>query len=124
MATPADDQDESPPEKSPYAGLSSYGSFVSPPGVDPKDFHLFERALYECNECETPSPYVRFYSLLTVVLLPFFVVIWRVDGVMKCRRCMRRHILQRLPLAILLSNVASPIVVVWWLVVFIKTFSR
>jgi hypothetical protein len=30
----------------------------------------------------------------------------------------------RLPLAILASNLASPIVALWWLIVFFKTFSR
>jgi hypothetical protein len=29
-----------------------------------------------------------------------------------------------LPLAILASNLASPMVVVWWLIVFFKTFIR
>jgi len=43
---------------------------------------------------------------------------------MKRRRCMRRHIMERLPLAILLSNLASPIVALWWLIVFFKTYFR
>jgi hypothetical protein len=37
---------------------------------------------------------------------------------------MRRHIIIRLPLAILLSNIFSPVVVLWWLVMFGKTFFR
>ncbi|SRR6266849_4559202 len=124
MTTSPDDQGACPPEKSPYAGLSSYGSFLSPPGVDTKDVHLFECALYECDECEARSPHVRSYSLLTIVLLPFVGAYGRVDRMMKRRRCMRRHIMERLPLAILLSNLASPIVALWWLIVFFKTYFR
>jgi len=98
------------------AGLPSYGSYLSPDGTETEVVHL-----YVCGECQVPSDYVRGYSLLTVVLLPFAIV-WRVDWMMKCPRCMRRHIIVRLPLAILLSTLLSPLVVVWWLIVFGRTF--
>ncbi|OWK37870.1 hypothetical protein FRUB_06990 [Fimbriiglobus ruber] len=37
---------------------------------------------------------------------------------------MRSHIIVRLPLTIVLSNLVSPVVVVWWVAVFIRTFFR
>src|SRR5689334_23280820 len=123
MATSGDDKGERRRETD-YAGLTSYGSFLSSQTAAPEDAPVFEGDVFDCEECEVPSPEVRNYSLLTVVLLPFVAVFWRLDGMMKCRRCMRRHILLRLPLAILASNLASPIVVFWWLIVYFKTFSR
>src|SRR5438128_6511286 len=124
MTTPPDDQGESPSEKSPYAGFTSYGSFSASLAAAPEDVPVFEGEVFDCQECEVPSPYVQNYSLLTIVLLPFVAVFWRVDGMMRCPRCMRRHIMSRLPLAILASNLASPVVALWWLIVFFKTFSR
>jgi hypothetical protein len=35
---------------------------------------------------------------------------------------MRHHILIRLPLAIVLANLACPLVILWWSAVFVKTF--
>jgi hypothetical protein len=81
-------------------------------------------AVYEsfiCDECGTLSPYVIGYTLPTMILLPRAT---RFDYLIKCRRCMRRHIIQRLPLTILLSHLFSPFVVAWWLVVFVQTFYR
>ena len=78
--------------------------------------------LYVCQGCEVPSRWTRRYSLLTVIFL-FVFAIWRVDTVMKCPHCMRQHILVRLPLAILLANVLSPLVILWWLVMYVRTFS-
>ena len=82
-----------------------------------------ETHLYICNDCGIPSRSTRSYTLLTIIFL-LFVGAWRRDTLMKCPRCMRLHILKRLPLAILLANLFSPIVVAWWLVVFLKTFGR
>jgi hypothetical protein len=96
-------------EPSPFAGLPRY---VGGPEVVP---------VYVCGGCEVPSQSTRSYSLPTAV---FFGVgiLWRDDCVLKCPRCMRGHILARLPLAVLLANVLSPLVIVWWLVVFVRTF--
>lgn len=114
--TPDSDPNHHPPEPTSYAGLPSYGSFLSPTGEEAEVVHVFA-----CGDCEVPSPNVRRYSLLTIIFA-VFVIIWRSDEVMKCPRCMRRHILVRLPLAVLLSNVFSPAIVLWWLVVFVQTF--
>jgi hypothetical protein len=123
MASPSDGQGESSADNSPYSGLSSYGSFLSKE-LASEDVPVFKGEVFDCEECGVPSPYVRNYSLPTVVLLPPVAVFWKVNGMMKCPRCMRRHILLRLPLAILASNLASPIVAIWWLIVFFKTFSH
>jgi hypothetical protein len=123
MAKVSDDQGERPSEESPYSGLSSYGNFLSLQRAAPEDVPVFEGEVFDCEECGLTSPYVRNYSLLTLVLLPPVAVFWRVNGMMKCQRCMRRHIMLRLPLAILASNLASPIVALWWLIVFFKTYS-
>ncbi|HEY8504494.1 MAG TPA: hypothetical protein VIL46_07920 [Gemmataceae bacterium] len=56
-----------------------------------------------------------------MIILPVGVA-WRVDDLMKCPRCMRRHILARLPLTVPLSHVFSPLLVLWWLFVFVRTF--
>ena len=117
MAMP-DDQRESPSEPSPFAGLTSYDSFLSSSRKG-EVVHI-----YECGGCGSVSEHVRSYSLLTIILLPFIFVIWRVDHMMKCPRCMRRHIMSRLPLIILVSNLVCPIIVVWWLVVFFRTFNN
>src|SRR5947209_4698083 len=98
-------------ESSPYQGLRSYGSYLSPSREDAEVVHL-----YKCGDCQVPSPYVRHYSLPTVILLPF-LILWRVDEMRKCPRCMRRHIMVRLPLTILLSNLISPVIVLWWLAI-------
>ncbi|WP_161967797.1 hypothetical protein [Fimbriiglobus ruber] len=58
-----------------------------------------------------------------MILLPF-MVLFRLDPMTKCPRCMRSHIIVRLPLTIVLSNLVSPVVVVWWVAVFIRTFFR
>jgi hypothetical protein len=48
----------------------------------------------------------------------------RIDHVVKCPACMRAYLCQRLPLSLLLANVLSPIVLVWWIILFFRTFSR
>ena len=117
VTTPHSDKSDDAPESKPvFKGLPSFGSYMDSPGDEADVINL-----YRCGECEIPSADVRGYSLLTVALLPFFIF-WRVDKVMKCPRCMRRHIIFRLPLTILLSHIVSPFVVTWWLVVYVKTF--
>ena len=77
--------------------------------------------LYVCQACGVPSRYTHLYSLPTLVFLVAFAA-WRVETVMKCPGCMRRHILLRLPVAVLLANLGSPLIILWWLAVFVKTF--
>jgi hypothetical protein len=118
MATSDDDQGEPSAEKSLFAGLTPYSGFRSAAGEE-KIVHIFE-----CGDCAIVSGDVGSYSLLTIVFLPFIIIIWRVDTVIKCPRCMRLHILSRLPLITLASNLLSPIVFFWWLGVFLKTFKE
>src|SRR5262249_8582550 len=118
MATPNDEGVGEPARPSLTRGLPSFGSYYSPDGQDAEIVHHFR-----CGACETFSSDVRSYALPTLVLLPI-VGACRVDTVMKCPRCMRQHILSGLPLAVLLSHLASPLVVLWWSAVFIKTFFR
>ena len=99
-----------------FGGLPSYGTYLNASGGETD-----VAAVYRCGGCELLFSNVQSYSLPTVVLLPF-IFLWRVDEMMKCPRCMRSHILFRLPLTILLSHIVSPIVVTWWLFVFGKTF--
>src|SRR5262245_26155769 len=89
------------PNSSFLGGLPSYGSY-RPAGYD-----LSEAQLYVCEECGRTSRRVRTYKLLTVAFA-LFVLFWRDDTLQKCPRCIRRHILVRLPLAILLANIACP----------------
>lgn len=48
----------------------------------------------------------------------------RIDYVVKCPACMQAYLGQRLPLSLLLANLLSPIVLVWWVVLVFRTFSR
>jgi hypothetical protein len=85
---------------SPFDGLPRYGGIAN---VE----HLFQ-----CGDCQQFLRTTRTYTLPTRVFLWVFVY-FRTDEVMKCPRCMRYHILVRLPLTILLANLLSPIVVIW-----------
>ena len=76
-----------------------------------------------CNECEQAKPGTASYSVLHIIFLLLFVV-WRVDVVFKCPGCMRAYLVQRLPLSLLMATVFSPIVLVWWAVLFIRTLAR
>jgi hypothetical protein len=76
---------------------------------------------FKCQECENLKPDVIGYTLPTMILLPRLM---RYDYLVKCRRCMRLHIARRLWLAILLAHIFSPLIVIWWAVVFVQTFYR
>lgn len=76
-----------------------------------------------CQECEQPRPRTRSYPVLHMVFLLAGGVA-RIDHVVKFPSCMRAYICQRLPLSLLLANILSPIVLVWWIVLFFRTFSR
>ena len=77
--------------------------------------------LFRCNGCDVSSPRVRVYSLTTVFVSIVGCEV-RVDHLQLCPTCMRWHILTRLPIAILISNLVSPVVVVIWFAVYFKTF--
>jgi hypothetical protein len=76
-----------------------------------------------CQECERPRPHTRSYPVLHLVFL-ISGVYARIDHVVKCPACMRAYLCQRIFLSLLLANLLSPIVLIWWIVLFIRTFSR
>lgn len=109
-----------PPHKSITAGLPSIASYYAdentPPASELEFCHWFE-----CQECEVFKPDVIGYTLPAIFLTPRLM---RWDYLIKCRRCMRRHILARLWLAVLLAHVFSPFIIAWWTVVLIQTYIR
>lgn len=76
-----------------------------------------------CDECEQPRTGTASYTILHIIFLVWFVV-WRYDSVFKCPQCMRAYLLQRFPLSLLLATVFAPVIVVWWGVLFLRTFGR
>lgn len=80
---------------------------------------VFESSV--CEECEEIKPNVVSYSLPMIFLVPH---LFQVDELIKCRRCMRTHILSRVWLVILLAHIFSPFIIAWWFVVFVQTFYR
>jgi hypothetical protein len=74
-----------------------------------------------CGGCERPRPDVRTYSVPHIVFLLVFFY-WRVDEVQKCPRCMRNHLLAGSPLALILANVLAPVVLIWWFVLWLRTY--
>ncbi len=109
-----------PPPESSFAGLPSFESYYL--GEDGRPVNA--RSLYGsfvCTECEELKPDVIGYTLPTMVLFPQCT---RWDYLVKCRRCMRLHVLTRLWLAVLLAHVFSPLIIAWWAVVFVQTFYR
>lgn len=73
-----------------------------------------------CGECECYDTRTKGYTVLHIVFV-FFFIYWRADHMYKCRRCMRSYLFARLPLALIMANFLSPIVVVWWFVLFLRT---
>ena len=92
-----------------FAGMPRYGGIAK-----------VEEAL-QCDGCQQLLRKTRSYTLLNLVFVWVFVYV-NLEDFMMCPRCMRRHILLWLPLAILLANLLSPIVAIWWLVTFVRTF--
>jgi hypothetical protein len=76
-----------------------------------------------CDECEGYLAGTKSYSVVYLIFLCSLPVFW-VDRVLKCPGCMRRYLLIRLPLAVLLANLLAPFVLVWWAVLFVRTFIR
>jgi len=83
----------------------------------------FQIADAVCQECEQPRPRTRSYPVLHIVFL-LYGVYTRIDHVVKCPACIRAYLCQRIFLSLLLANLASPIVLIWWIVLFIRTYSR
>ncbi len=76
-----------------------------------------------CQECEEVRPGTKCYPVLHVVCL-LFGFYSRIDHVVKCPACMRRFIVRRILPSLLLANLGSPLVLIWWVVLFIRTFTR
>ena len=95
-------------------------SFAQLPNYPNNPFVISEIA---CQECEEVRPGTKCYPVLHMVCL-FYGVYTRIDHHVKCPSCMRWFLVRRIPLSLLLANVVSPIVLVWWIVQFVRTFSR
>ena len=102
------------------SSLPSFVSFyVSSDGCPLNSKLLY--ASFICDECEQLKSDVVGYTLPAMFLTPRAM---RFDYLVKCRRCMRMHILSRLWLVIILAHVFSPLIVIWWGFVFVQTFYR
>jgi hypothetical protein len=84
---------------------------------------LLIRSEVVCGECGQPNPAAASYPVLHIIFL-LVVIVWRVDWVLKWPGCMRAYLLQRLPLGLLLANVFSPVILVWWTFQFFRTLAR
>jgi hypothetical protein len=86
---------------------------------------LEERLLGEvaCASCERRLPATRSYTVLYIICIGCFVF-WRVDTLFCCPQCARKYLLSRSVIALLLANVLAPIVLVWWAVQFLRTYTR
>ncbi len=105
------DRHESEAKPSSLSGLSAYPS---------NPYQISEVA---CQECEAIRPGIKRYTVIHIFCLIFFAY-WRLDIHLKCPRCMRRYLCRRILPALLLSNFASPIVLFWWGILFLRTFLR
>src|SRR5262245_1072378 len=76
-----------------------------------------------CGECEEPRAGIRTYQVVYLVFLCAVVYVRR-DEVLRCPRCMRAYLAVRLLPALLLANVVAPLVLAWWLVLFVRTCLR
>jgi hypothetical protein len=90
-------------------------------GLTPYPGNPFLISEVGCSECEQIRPGIKSYWV-TYLIFVLVKVIPRIDPMVKCPACMRRFLLQRILLALLLANLFSPIVLLWWVVLFIRTF--
>jgi hypothetical protein len=93
-------------------------SFARLPNYPNNPFVISEIA---CQGCEDVRPGTKCYAILHMVCL--YYVYARIDHHVKCPSCMRWFLVKRIPLSLLLANVLSPIILVWWTVQFVRTFS-
>ncbi|WP_020470722.1 hypothetical protein [Zavarzinella formosa] len=105
------DSDKAKPPADSFAGL---------PVWQPRP-EIYEE--YECPSCLRPSRYVRPYTLDIIIFLIFFATKYS-ETYVRCPRCMRRKILVSLLPALLVSTIASPLVLVTWGWTFFRTFSK
>ncbi|HEY7330473.1 MAG TPA: hypothetical protein VH592_22725 [Gemmataceae bacterium] len=76
-----------------------------------------------CQECEEIRPGVKSYEVIHFACMVFFTAC-RIDTHVKCPICMRDFLLRRILPALLFANILSPIILVWWSVLFLRTFFR
>ena len=75
-----------------------------------------------CQECEEVRPGTKCYPVLHMVCL-LYGMYTRIDHVVKCPSCMRWFLARRILLSLLLANLLSPVVLIWWTVLFIRTLA-
>jgi len=102
------------------ASDSEASSFSRLPAYPGNPFLISEIA---CQECEEIRPGVKSYEVLHFACILFFTAC-RIDTHVKCPQCMRGFLLRCILPALLFANILSPIILVWWCVLFLRTFSR
>ena len=107
-------------EPNPHNSDSKPSSFSGLPAYPGNPFLISEIA---CQECEEIRPRVKSYEVLHFACILFFTAC-RIDTHVKCPKCMRGFLLRRILPALLFANILSPIILVWWGVLLLRTFSR
>ncbi len=112
--------DERAEKESAFQGLPGYNETIA-------DITVFNPGLLHteicCGECEEPRAGIRTYTVIYPAFLFVFVYVWR-DEVLRCPRCMRAYLAFRFLPALLLANVLAPLVLVWWLVLLVRTYMK
>jgi hypothetical protein len=124
MSVPEDrvtESSEGKEKESSFASLPSYPRSYE--GLPDYPVKLLTWTEIPCDECEGYLAGTKSYSVVYVISLCSFPL-FRVDTVLKCPRCMRRYLLVRLPVAVLLANLFAPLTLVWWAILFVRTFIR
>lgn len=102
---------------------SKPSSFSALPNYPTNPFRLSEIDPVACGECEEIRPDIKPYDVLHMVFLPYFSYC-RCDTHFKCPGCMRRFLCRRILPALLFANVFSPVILIWWGLLFLRTFLR
>lgn len=99
---------------------SKPSSFAGLPAYPGNPFLISEIA---CQECEEIRPGVKCYQVLYFACMIFFVAC-RIDTHVKCPSCMRRFLFRRILPALVFANFLSPIIFIWWSILFFRSFFR
>jgi hypothetical protein len=116
---PLDEKDDAQTDTA-FGGMPSFVSYYLKEDGTPINANLLYGS-FICQECNQLKADVVGYTLPNLIIVPQLI---RLDHLIKCRKCMRYHIVSRLWLAILLAHIFSPFIVVFWLATFVQTFYR
>jgi hypothetical protein len=100
-----------------FGGLPGYNETIAEAtGFNPGLMHTE----VPCGDCEELRAGTRTYTVVYVLFLGIFVYFWH-NQVLRCPRCMRAYLGIRLLPALLAANLLAPIVLVWWLILLLRT---